>query len=79
MICINEERDFFHLMEDKLVSFVSSHDNFSFLPTEESNAFLSELLILKNKGLLYYCYLSLIVVRKRIFLVTLLIQREKRN
>lgn len=40
-------------MEDKLVSFVSSHDNFSFLPTEESNTFLSELLILKNKGLLY--------------------------
>lgn len=40
-------------MEDKLVTFVSSHDRFSFLPTEESNVFLSELLILKNDELLY--------------------------
>lgn len=40
-------------MEDKLVTIVSSHKNFSFLPTEESDVFLSELLLLKNKGLLY--------------------------
>ena len=54
-------------MEDKLVTIVSSHESFSFLPTEESHNFLSDLLVLKNKELLYLCCILFILGMRQVF------------